>query len=184
MSLTNKIILLFLGATIIPVIIIVSIIYPNLHDINDYFLVIIFAVLILSIFIGLWISKTLTDPIRNLSYIINEFSKNPQSSVRVPVQSRDDIGMLAKNFNAMADRISKSYVEINSANQQLKAGNQQLHASNQQLGASNQQLISTEKTLKEKLHELEVFNKVTIGRELKMIELKKEIEELQKQLKN
>ncbi|MDZ7762823.1 MAG: hypothetical protein U5K00_00125 [Melioribacteraceae bacterium] len=38
--------------------------------------------------------------------------------------------------------------------------------------------LLAEETLKEKLNELEKFNKVMVGRENKMIELKKEINEL------
>ncbi|MBK7132771.1 MAG: PAS domain S-box protein [Bacteroidales bacterium] len=38
--------------------------------------------------------------------------------------------------------------------------------------------INTENLLKEKIHELEKFNKIMVGREIRMIELKKEINEL------
>jgi hypothetical protein len=37
--------------------------------------------------------------------------------------------------------------------------------------------------LKEKIDDLEIFKKLTVGRELKMVELKKEIEELNEKLK-
>jgi len=36
--------------------------------------------------------------------------------------------------------------------------------------------------LQEKVEELEKFHRLTVGRELKMVELKKEIEKLQKEL--
>ena len=44
------------------------------------------------------------------------------------------------------------------------------------------EIKQTESELKEKIEELERYKKVTVGRELKMIELKKQIEELQRKL--
>ncbi len=182
MTLKNKIILTLLGAIIIPVIVVASVLYPYLSDTSDYFLLLLFVVIIFSIFIGLKISKSLTDPLRNLSFVAGKFSKDPGSKIRARVYSKDEIGMLAENFNEMADKINESYVQIDSANQQMKASNQQLKASNQQLNAANQQLIASRESLKEKLRELEVFNKATVGRELAMIELKKEVETLKSKL--
>ena len=59
-----------------------------------------------------------------------------------------------------------------------KATTQQMKASQQQLTASNQQLGAAQKNLQDKLLELERFNKVAVGRELKMVELKEEIARL------
>ncbi|MBU0722437.1 hypothetical protein KKA93_03215 [Patescibacteria group bacterium] len=47
-----------------------------------------------------------------------------------------------------------------------------------QLETTNQQLIVSQKNLQNKLLELERFNKVAVGRELNMVELKKEIARL------
>jgi len=60
----------------------------------------------------------------------------------------------------------------------LKASEQQQKAANQQLNAANQQLGAAQKNLQDKLLELERFNKVAVGRELKMVELKEEIARL------
>ncbi|MEW6558342.1 MAG: PAS domain S-box protein [Elusimicrobiota bacterium] len=53
-----------------------------------------------------------------------------------------------------------------------------LDALNQQLNAAYQQLAAKDQALRSKIGELEIFNKLMIGRELKMIELKKEINSL------
>ncbi len=78
-------------------------------------------------------------------------------------------------------KLEESRKMIDAANQQLRASEQQLKAGNQQLRAANQQLIASEKQLQDKNLELERFNKITVGRELKMIELKEEIKTLKKE---
>ena len=78
-------------------------------------------------------------------------------------------------------KLEESRKVIDAANQQLRASEQQLKAGNQQLRAANQQLIASEKQLQDKNLELERFNKVTVGRELKMVELKEEIKTLKKE---
>jgi len=65
---------------------------------------------------------------------------------------------------------------------QLKASEQNLRASNQQMDAANQQLSASQKQLESKILELERFNKVAVGRELKMVELKEEISHLKQRL--
>ncbi len=76
-----------------------------------------------------------------------------------------------------------------SAEQQLKGYNEQLEAvveqrtvqleqTNHQLRRQLQRQQKQETQLEEKLHELERFNKLTVGRELRMIELKREVNEM------
>lgn len=69
-------------------------------------------------------------------------------------------------------------VKVKERTVQLDASNQQLKASNQQLNAANQQLGAAQKNLQDKLLELERFNKITMGREMKILELKEEVARL------
>lgn len=78
---------------------------------------------------------------------------------------------LEKEKTGLEQKVKERTRDIDAANQQLKASNQQLNAANQQLSASQKQL-------QDKLLELERFNKVAVGRELRMVELKEEIARL------
>ncbi|MBI4669564.1 MAG: hypothetical protein HY747_10370 [Elusimicrobia bacterium] len=61
---------------------------------------------------------------------------------------------------------------------ELQALNQQLRASEQQLKAANQQLGAKEQALRSKMSDLERFNRLMVGRELRMVELKEEVNAL------
>jgi hypothetical protein len=72
----------------------------------------------------------------------------------------------------------KKTEELHAANQQLKASEQQLIAANQQLGAKEQALRESQEVLKNKMADVERFNKLMVGRELEMVRLKEEVNSL------
>jgi hypothetical protein len=74
--------------------------------------------------------------------------------------------------------LERSKAELERLLESERAARQQLKASEQQMIASNQQLSATRQNLTDKLMELERFNKVAVGRELRMMELKEEIKRL------
>ncbi len=153
--------------------------------------IIVIVLLILSIIVAVsfWIIRSITVPVRLLVAMTQQIAEGNFEG-KITMESRDELGQLAQSFSNMAVKLKESYTNLDAANQQLKASNQQLRASNQQLDAStqqlraaNQQLVASETGLKEKIRQLEVFNKATVGRELKMAELKKENEKLRNQSK-
>jgi PAS domain S-box-containing protein len=60
---------------------------------------------------------------------------------------------------------------------------QELQRINDQLTQSNRQLLDAQTTLREKVSELEQFEQAVVGRELKMIEMQKELQRLHLRLK-
>lgn len=82
---------------------------------------------------------------------------------RASVDSEDEIGFLAVSFNQMLDKIEKTQDDLKKAGVQLE-----------------QKVEERTKEIQTKLEEMERFHDLTVGREMKMIELKKKIEELEK----
>lgn len=110
--------------------------------------------------------------------------------------SRDELNAANQQLQASEQQLKAANQQLQASEQHLKASNQQLQANEQQLKASNQQLRANEQQLraeiterkkmeqeKEKhLYDLEVFYKANIGREERILELKKRIKELEMKL--
>lgn len=101
------------------------------------------------------LSRDIVRPVENLSRITREYAAG-RLKVRVRPETNDEIGVLANDFNNMADG----------------------------LALSNKSLNNEKKKLQEKITELEAWQRNTIDRELKMVELKKEIKELKEGIKD
>jgi HAMP domain-containing protein len=112
--------------------------------------IIIFIITIAGL-IGFFVSKSITKPISILQQGIKIIEKG-NLNYKVMIDSNNEIGQLAKNFNQMSDKLQKSKIGI-------------------------------EEKIEERTGQLEKLNRSMIGRELKMIELKKKNQELKNKLK-
>ncbi len=121
------------------------------------FSMIFFFTVILSILIG----RSISNPIHALHKGTEEIEKG-NLDVNLKIKSNDEIGELAVAFNQMAEALatSKSTMMGYSKNLEKKVGERT-------------------KELEIKNEELKKFNKLAVDRELKMIELKKRIKELE-----
>lgn len=119
-------------------------------------ILIVVSVLVFFILL-LFINRTVIAPIKKLTELVSNISSG-NFSERIPVSSNDELGILAKSFNIMAEKLAFIYKNLES------------------------QVENRTKDVEEKLQELEEMNRVMIGRELKMTELKKEIAELKAKL--
>lgn len=104
-------------------------------------------------------SNKLSDPIVDLTKTTENISKgNLDSKVSDRLLKEEgEIGTLSNSFNVMVQTLKNKIDEINKSKVELEKSNEEIKKSNQ---------------------ELENVNKIMVGRELKMIELKKEIETL------
>jgi HAMP domain-containing protein len=105
-------------------------------------------------FAGRFLGKLL-----DIARVASEVAKGNMKARTSSASASDEIGDLAKTFNSMLDDIERSQELLKRVNAEIRG---------------------KEAVLENKVAELEKFKELTVGRELRMIELKKELAALEK----
>ncbi|HLG23528.1 MAG TPA: cache domain-containing protein [Candidatus Nanoarchaeia archaeon] len=121
---------------------------------------ILFAIIVIVLILSI-IRIKVTGPIKKLTEITDEISKDNLDK-QIDIKSKDEIGNLADSFRKMTSDLKESRKKLKSYAENLE-----------------KQVDDKTKELKQKMEELEKFNKIAVGRELEMINLKKKIKELE-----
>lgn len=118
---------------------------------------------------------------------INELMKGVKAvkegnfSYRIQVRTKDEFGILAQAFNRMTEDLERSRTALEEAKTVLELKVKARTKELKELAESLEEKVKERtKELQDRVKELEKFHKLTVGRELKMVELKKEIEKLKK----
>ena len=119
---------------------------------------------VLAIVAGAYISRRITRPIISLRDAAARIGGG-QLDTRINIKSRSEVGELASAFNKMTSDLKKSRGKLEEYSRTLE---KKVKDRTAELEKTNQ--------------ELEKFNRLAVGRELKMIELKKRIKELEGKL--
>ncbi len=109
-------------------------------------------------------SRSITKPIVELVKATEEFAKG-NFGYQVDIRSNDELAVLASMFNKVSNELKKA-----------KRKEKRYHENLQE------QVEAKTKELNQKVDELEEFTKLSVGRELKMVELKKEIKGLKEEI--
>jgi len=128
--------------------------------------------------VGLWIfillsgasiysfvfARRITSPIKTLSKASKKVSEGDYTfHISDEITSRkDEVGLLARTFNSMIENLNQKITQVKKANEAA-------------LIAKNH--------LEDRNAELERFNKIVIGREVKMVELKRQVQTLEERIK-
>jgi len=171
-SLLKKLLIIFSISILIPLIG-VSFFSPSLR-VNLIF--ILFIALFFIFAFAFLFSKLITIPINRLYRGIKKVTKG-DLKYRVDIHTGDEIEELGKAFNEMAEELKESQ----SKTEELKTVLQiKVKARTRELEEINKTLeIKVKKRteeLKKRLDQMEKFHRLTVNRELKMIELKKELQ--------
>ncbi|MBN1792068.1 HAMP domain-containing protein [Candidatus Woesearchaeota archaeon] len=111
-------------------------------------------------------SDTLTRPLAKISLVAkNVAGGNLDTNVEDSLTRRDDeIGSLSKSIESMITNMTYKFIEVESSRKNLAEANADLERIKDDLQRKNE--------------ELEKFNKMAVGREIQMVELKRNIDEL------
>jgi len=158
--------------------------------------IIFLTVLTLTLIISFLLGGSIVKPIKKLTGATKEIALG-KLETKIEIRTGDEIEELADSFNRMTEDLRKSRksLEKSKATLEIKVRNRtreleeartileiKVRARTRELrglaGSLDQQVKERTRELQERIDELEQFRKLTVGRELKMVELKKEIEKL------
>lgn len=127
---------------------------------------------------GYLISLSLSRRLEEVRDAAIEFARGNEEVMLVS-ESKDEIGELAYAFNGMVEDVKKSHLALKEAKSVLEVKVKARTRELEELALGLEKRVEDRtKKLKEKIKELERFQKLAVGRELKMIELKKELKEI------
>jgi HAMP domain-containing protein len=126
---------------------------------------------VLAIVSGFFLSRRITRPIINLRDAAIRIGKGSLDT-QIRVRAGNEVGELASAFNQMTVDLRKSRKELEEYSKTLE----------EKVKERTKELEKSKKELEETNYDLERFNKLAVGRELKMIELKRKIKELEGKL--
>jgi len=140
-------------------------------------------IIILGFLISFFLVKHLIGPIELFIKSTSEVARG-NLDYKLKIKSGDELGQLAENFNQMTKNLKKSQQRLEETRDILEVRvKARTHELREQAEGLDEQVKTRTKELQERIDELERFHKLTVGRELKMIELKQQIQELEKQIK-
>jgi HAMP domain-containing protein len=144
-----------------------------------FLLIILLFPIIISSFL---LSQKVVKPLKNLSITSKRVARGDFKAKAI-VYSSDEFGDLAENFNKMTEEleVAKKTMEEERDILEIKvnARTKELNQINEKL---EEEVQSRTEQMKKKLVELEKMGKLMVGRELKMIELKKALQEKEEEI--
>lgn len=127
--------------------------------------------------LGIFFSRRLSIPLLRLSEAVKGMAGGDLSQ-RVEIKSRDELGELAESFNRMTDNLQKTTVSRDALLKEMEERRKAEGA----LREGKERLKSAYSELAEKTDRLERFQRIAVGREMEMVRLKGEVNELLEKL--
>ncbi len=154
-----------------------------LGEMATYYLLLSIAFFLPIILVSFFVSRRVMRPLKNISIAAKRVAKGDFNSY-AQIKSKDEFGELAENFNKMVDDLAKiskrKEEEKDILEVKVKARTKELSEINEKLEA---EVEKRTEEMEKKIKEYEKMSKMMVGRELKMIELKKELKKAEEKIK-
>jgi len=120
------------------------------------------------------LSRQILSPVIKLKNAAQKVSEGDLNT-KVDINSRDEIGELAKVFNSMVEKIRNAYSELEN---KVKERTSELEALKSELETKVTEKTSQLEKKESETEQIKALNNAMIGRELEMVKLKEEIAKL------
>lgn len=144
-------------------------------------IILVILVAIYSVFYFI-LRKMILNPLEVIHNAISQVRKGDLDA-KIETRSKTEIGELAVTFNEMIKDLKKSHSALEESKKILETKVAERTKELQDLTDNlDEQVKNKTEELRDRIKELEQFQKVTVGRELKMVDLKEEIKKLKEGL--
>ena len=147
--------------------------------IKNYLILVFFLIIFFVGSLSFFLSRGITRPLKNLTEAVKTIARGDLKT-KIKLETGDEIEELAAAFNEMIEELSKSKWRLEEAKTVLEIKVAARTKELRELAESLDEKVKEKtKELQEKMADLEKFHKLAVGRELKMIELKKALQKAQ-----
>lgn len=156
-------------------------IFAPLYNFLVGMLIVAFILILVAVLLGVESGRRFAEPVQKLKQAVERIARG-DFNTPVHINTCDEIEILAGTFSAMARDLQGFTDELNKRNEALELSNQSYQEMMEKLKDANRELIVLKQELEDKISHLEQFSKISIGRELRMRELKEKIAGLQDEI--
>ena len=122
-------------------------------------IIILVAVVIVAVLIGIVISSSISKPINKIITIADKIAEG-DFDVTININSEDEIGLLAKSFGKMTEKLNYAMSNINSAAEQVASGSKQVSDSSIALSQGAMEQASSVEELTSSIEEITAQTKM------------------------